>query len=114
MSAAACLKLCCADENDLAMRDEPSEHESEEFPSEQHKAKHSAAPVTDAAVGEPTSAGSHSDAPSVEPKAAAKRKHKAPIDIDEHIAAARKAMKEAQKQVTTARTQARNEPCGAL
>ena len=39
----------------------------------------------------------------------AKRARKAPIDIDEHIAAARKAMHEAQKQVSAARSQARNE-----
>ena len=77
-----------ADEHDDAMRDEPSEHESEEAASEHRKEEHSAAPVHDAAVGEPTCAGSHSGAPSAEPKAAAKRKRKAPINIDEHIAAA--------------------------
>ena len=39
----------------------------------------------------------------------APRKRKPPIDIDEHIAAARKSMKDAQKRVTAARAQARNE-----
>ena len=54
-------------------------------------------------------AGSHSIVPSAKPKAAAQRKSKAPTKIDKHIAAASKATKEAQTQVTAARTQARNE-----
>ena len=43
------------------------------------------------------------------PRRAATRKRKAPIDIDEHIAAARRKMKEAQKQASLARAVARNE-----
>jgi hypothetical protein len=43
------------------------------------------------------------------PRRAATRQRKAAIDIDEHIAAARRKMKEAQKQVSLARAVTRNE-----
>lgn len=43
------------------------------------------------------------------PAKSKKRQRKAPIDIDEHIETARAKMKEAQKMVTAAKTQARNE-----
>lgn len=57
----------------------------------------------------PTTGGAVVAAETSPPKKAAPRKRKPPIDIDTHIAAARQAMKEAQKQVAAARSQARNE-----
>lgn len=98
-----------SDDGKSDARSEPLEHASEDG-DDVHQDGAVATPAElDAAATAPAGAAAPSPPQDATPQTSTRRKRKAPIDIDEHIAAARKAMKEAQKQVSAAKTQARNE-----
>ena len=98
-----------SDEPRMASGDEESEHIEDEARNSTHVDEVVPREAPDAPSDPPPSAAEEAADGRATPRRAATRKRKATIDIDEHIATARRKMKEAQKQVSLAKAVARNE-----
>ena len=98
-----------SDDWGMANGDKASDHGADDAKGSSRSDDAVSSQAAEASAAGPSSRADEPAEGSAAPERAAKRQRKAPIDIDEHIATARQRMKEAQKMVSAAKAQARNE-----